>query len=140
MQPLPNDGEETVVPLAEERVIIGKRAVEGDRVRVSVTTETVEERVRETLRSRRVEVDRVPIGREVTETPPSRQEGDVLIVPVVEEVLVVERRLMLKEEVHLRLVDGEEVVELPVARRVQRATVERIPAGPADAPAAVATD
>ena len=35
--------------------------------------------------------------------PPVRREGDVVIVPVMEEVLVVEKRLMLKEELHIRI-------------------------------------
>lgn len=105
---------------------LSKRTVETGRVRVSLTTETVEETLRETLRSRRTEIERVPVGREVSEVPATRQEGDVLIVPVVEEELVVVRRLVLKEEIRLRLVDSEENVEQPVERRVQRATVERL--------------
>ena len=107
------------------------RVVERGRVRVTIATEVLQETVRQSLLSHRVEVVHVPIGRVVTEAPIPRQEGDVHIVPVLEEVLVVERRLMLKEEIHLRLVEGEEVVELPIERRVQRATVERVPAEPA---------
>ena len=48
-----------------------------------------------------VQVERVPINRVVLEAPPSRQEGDTLIVPILEEVLVTEKRLMLKEEVRI---------------------------------------
>ena len=129
MDTLPDHDREVVVPLVEESVSIAKRVVERGRVRVSLTTETLHESVQQSLLSRRVEVVHVPIGRLVTEAPVPRQEGDVHIVPVLEEVLVVERRLMLKEEIHLRLVDSEEVVEIPVERRVQRATVERVPAG-----------
>ena len=46
-----------------------------------------------------MQVERVPVNRFVSGTQPVRQDGDVTIVPVYEEVLVVERRLMLKEEV-----------------------------------------
>ena len=125
---------ETVIPLVEERLQLGKRSVETGRLRISLTTETVEEVVRQALRTRRTEVERVPIGREVSEAPQTRREGDVLIVPVVEEILVVERRLVLKEEIRLRLVDEERIVEQPVQRRVQQATVERVPAGSSDPP------
>ena len=131
---------EEVLPLAEERLLVSKRVVETGRVRVAVTTETAEEVVRDVLRTRRAEVERVPIGREVTEVPQSRQEGDVLIVPVVEEILVVEKRLFLKEEIWLRFIDTEESVEQPVQRRVQRATVERVPPQRTDTPLAGVTE
>ncbi|WP_052402589.1 DUF2382 domain-containing protein [Muricoccus aerilatus] len=132
---LTNGGTEEVIPLVEEVLRFGKRSVETGRVRVSLTTETVEETLRETLRNRRAEVVRVPVGREVSEVPATRQEGDVMIVPVVEEELVVVRRLIVREEIRLRLVDSEESVERPVERRVQRATVERLLPEQANAPA-----
>ncbi|MBP0493184.1 DUF2382 domain-containing protein [Pararoseomonas indoligenes] len=120
-------GAETVLPLVEEVLRIEKRAVETGRVRVSLSTETVEEVLRETLLTREAEVERRPVGRTVTEVPKVRQEGDVLIIPVVEEVLVVEKRLVLREEIHLRLSNAERTVEHPATRRVQRAVVERVP-------------
>jgi stress response protein YsnF len=42
------------------------------------------------------------MGRIVETAPEIRTEGDVTILPVVEEVLVVEKRLVLKEELHIR--------------------------------------
>lgn len=133
---LPTGGRiEEVIPLVEEVLHLSKRTVETGRVRVSLTTETVEETLRETLRSRRTEIERVPVGREVSEVPATRQEGDVMIVPVVEEELVVVRRLVLKEEIRLRLIDSEDTVETPAQRRVQRATVERLLPEQASAPA-----
>ena len=131
---LTEGGVEEILFLAEERLLVGKRIVETGRVRVSTTTETAEELVRETLRTRRAEVERVPLGHEVEVAPQIRQEGDVLVVPVVEEILVVERRLVLKEEIRLRFVDTEMAVEHSVERRIQRATVERLPPHEAAAP------
>ncbi|MBI0539572.1 DUF2382 domain-containing protein [Roseomonas sp. KE2513] len=135
---LPTSGRiEEVIPLVEEVLHVSKRTAETGRVRVSLTTETVEETLRETLRSQRTEITRVPVGREVSEVPATRQEGDVTIVPVVEEQLVVMRRLVLREEIRLHLVDNEESVERPVERRVQRATVERLAPEQATSPAGV---
>jgi stress response protein YsnF len=134
MTVMPDEHTETVIPLAEDVLRVSKRLVETGKVRISLTTETVEETVRETLRTRHAEVERVPIDREVSEVPQARQEGDVMIVPVVEEILVIERRLLLKEEIHLRLVDGEQTLEQSVMRRVQRAMVEHLPVGPAAPP------
>ena len=69
---------------------------------------------------------RVPVGRPVSgEKPEIRTEGDTTIVPVFEEVLVVETRLMLKEELHIRRRATLERVETPVQLRQQDAKVER---------------
>ncbi|MFC7553962.1 DUF2382 domain-containing protein [Pseudoroseomonas wenyumeiae] len=78
-----------MLPLSEEQLRVEKTLLETGRVRVSVRTETVEETVRETLRSRSARVQRVPIGQEIDQAPATREEGGVLIIPVVEEVLVV---------------------------------------------------
>ena len=125
---MPDDPrEEIVLPLAEEMLRVGKRTVETGRVRVSLRTDTVEETVRERLRGRRAEVERVPMGHRVDAVPETREENGVLVIPVVEEVLVVEKRLVLREELRLRFIDEERVAEQRVERRVQRATVERLP-------------
>ena len=127
-----------VLPLVEEALRVGKRRVETGRLRVSVLTETEERLLRETLRTERAEVERVPVGRELAEgeqAPVARREEDgTIVVPVLEEVLVVERRLVLREEIRLRLVPVEEPVEQPVTLRRHRAVVERLP--PSGEPAA----
>ena len=48
------------------------------------------------------------------------------IIPILEEILVVEKRLVLKEEVHVRQSRADETVEVPVTLRLQRAVVERL--------------
>jgi stress response protein YsnF len=124
------DHAETVLPIVEETLHLGKRLVETGRVRVSLSSSVEEEVLRETLLRRHAEVERRPVGRTVTEVPRVRQEGDVVIIPVVEEILVVEKRLVLKEEILLRLISETVEVEQPATRRVQHATVERVPPGP----------
>ncbi len=46
-------------------------------------------------------IERVKVERLIQEPVSQRQEGDTLILPVVEEVLVVEKRLMLREEIRI---------------------------------------
>ena len=123
-----------IIPLLEERLVVGRREVETGRVRVHLTTTTEDAAVREVLREERVEVERVPIGREVATAPAVREEEDgaVLVVPVLEEVLVVERRLVLKEELWIRRVSTNRTSEQNVPLRRQTATVERVPAQPDD--------
>jgi len=120
---------ETVIPLAEETIAISKREVETGQVRVALTTDVEQMVVRETLRGRRVEVERVAVGRTLDEgeaPPETREEGDTLVIPVVEEMAVVVKRLFLREEVRLRFVQTDLSFEQEVDVRRQRATVERV--------------
>ena len=120
---------EVVIPVVEETARIEKRVVEAGRVRVSTHTDTIEQVLRESLRGDAVGVTRVSINRTIAEgevAPQVRDEGGVTIIPVLEEVLVVEKRLVLKEEVHIRRTTSGEDVEVPVTLRRQRAVVERV--------------
>jgi uncharacterized protein (TIGR02271 family) len=131
-------GESVTLPLIAETARIDKVAVETGRVRVSTRTEAVDQVLRETLRSDMVGVTRVPINRTLAEgeTPPvAREENGVTIIPILEEILVVEKRLVLKEEVHVRQTTAVEDVEVPVTLRRQHAEVERTgPDGHANEP------
>jgi uncharacterized protein (TIGR02271 family) len=117
---------EEVIPLVEETASIDKREVVTGRVRVRTVTDTIEELAHADVQRETVEVTRLPIDRMVETAPEIRTEGDVTILPVVEEVLVVERRLVLKEEVHIRRRVTTDTAEVPVTLRKQRVEVERI--------------
>ena len=122
-------GETLTIPVVEETARIETRSVETGRVRVRTHTEALDQVLRETLRSDHVGVTRVPVGRTLAEgeVPPAvRSEGGVTIIPVLEEILVVEKRLVLKEEVHIRQTTAGEDVEVPVTLRRQRAVIERV--------------
>jgi len=116
------------VPLLTEELRIEKRSVSTGKVRVHSVVDVIDEVARATLEEQRVEVTRVPVGREVDEAPSVRSEGDVVIVPILEEVLVVEKRLVLKEELHIRRHVTHENVEVPVTLRRQRGVVEHVAA------------
>ncbi|MFC7054092.1 YsnF/AvaK domain-containing protein [Hansschlegelia quercus] len=119
----------STISLAEEKVRLTKRKVETGRVRVSTYTETTEKLVSDILRSEDVELTRVAFDRPISDgedLPQVRVEGDLTIIPVIEEILFVEKRLVLKEELHLRRVTTEDEVEIPVTLRRQHALVERV--------------
>ena len=71
----------------------------------------------------------MPIDREVEAAPAVRTAGDTTVVPVLEEVLVVEKRLVLKEEVRIRRITRSDEVETTVPLRRQRAVVTLHDAG-----------
>ena len=116
-----------VIPLAEETLSVGKRQVETGRVRfrteVTERTQPVDEPLLRTeVSTRRVEVN------EFVDTPPAvRYEGDTMIVPILEEVLVVEKRLRVKEEVYITTVQTEHHAPQTVTLRAETLVEERLP-------------
>lgn len=113
------------LPLAEEQAEISKRTRTTGIVRVDkVVRETVQP-IEATLDSEIVEVRRVPVGRLVDGPVPDRRNGDTLIVSVMEEVLVVEKRLRVVEEIHLVRRRTAEVVRDDIPLRREEVRVER---------------
>lgn len=123
---------EETLQIVNETASLEKRDRLTGRVRVSTRTEVTDELVSAALESNEVEVTRLPINRQVDVAPPMRSEGNVTIVPVVEEILVVEKRLVLVEEIHIRQVTTTQSVEVPVSLRKQHAEIERddVPSSP----------
>ena len=120
--------DEVVIPVLHETIHIGKRRVESGRVRVHKTVSERDEAVEVVLKRQDLEVERVPVGRVVDRAPAPREEAGTLIVPVIEEVVVVEKRLMLKEELHIRRKNTERTVRETVRLRAETASVEHVPA------------
>ena len=123
--PLLESDREYKLPIHAETVDVSRRKIEHAVVRAALTTHSRDVAVDEKLNSERVEIERVPIGRIVDAMPPIREEGDTTIIPVVEEMVVVERRLVLKEEVRLRRVKSMERHVETVVVREQKVTVTR---------------
>lgn len=125
------DGEARVIPVVEEQVAV-ERIVTSNRVQVAKTVHERVEMVDESLLSEEVQIERVAINQPLDATQHAqatqvRREGDVLIIPVVEEVLVVEKRLMLKEEVRIRKIQRETHQPQEVRLRREQVDVTRIP-------------
>ncbi|HZY18115.1 MAG TPA: YsnF/AvaK domain-containing protein [Ramlibacter sp.] len=114
------------IPVTEERLEIGREVVDTGRVRLRKQVDEVPAEVKAQLSSEVVEVRRMPVGRVVAEAPAVRQEGDEMVVPVVEERLVTRKELVLVEEI--RLVRRREVREdrLEVTLRREHVRVERL--------------
>jgi uncharacterized protein (TIGR02271 family) len=115
-----------VLPVIEETLDVHTTPVEKGRVRIRKMVHEREELVDPPLLRDEVVVERVPINRVVEGPIPVRSEGDTLIIPLFEEVLVVERRLLLKEEVHLTKRRVETHTPQRVTLRREEAIVERI--------------
>jgi stress response protein YsnF len=117
--------DDLTIPIVEEEATILKRSVETERVSVRTSSEEEQVLVRDEVRREHVAITRVPKDEEVAEAPAIRTEGDVTIVPVLEERLVVEKRLFLVEELHLRRAVEHQAVELTTTLRRTRVEIER---------------
>jgi uncharacterized protein (TIGR02271 family) len=121
---MPEDTGKNRIPIVEERARIEKQTVSTGRVRISSRVENRLETLREELLAQTVAVERVPIDREVDTPPGIRTEGDVLIIPVVEQRLIVEKRWVVTEELHVRRREHIEAVEIPIELRSTHVSVE----------------
>jgi stress response protein YsnF len=116
--------------LVEEHLKVGVAERETGHVRVTTRPESREEQVSVPLEVHNVRVERVPKGVVVEgQEGPRREEGRT-IVPVYEEEIVVTKRLVLREEIHL--IEEREVAQHEETVTLHRdvADVERLPASP----------
>jgi uncharacterized protein (TIGR02271 family) len=115
-----------VLPVLAEALDVQTRRVETGRVRLHKTVQTREVLVDEPLLREEVVIERVPVNRVVEGPIPVRYEGDTMIVSVLEEVLVVETRLRLTEELRITTRRTETHQPVPVTLRREDVTIERV--------------
>ncbi len=120
-----NTGAEEIVPIIEERLIVGKQIVETGKVRLVKSVGEYQEALNEPLAVRTFDIERIALNQPVESAPAVRHEGTTTIYPVVEEQLVLTKRLILKEEVRVTQRDTERRDTQVVTLRREHITVER---------------
>ncbi|MCS0592406.1 YsnF/AvaK domain-containing protein [Massilia norwichensis] len=124
----PNGQDKLVVPVIREEVQVDKRIVDTGRgVRIHKTVAELPCHIDERLLRDEVEVSHVPVDRIVPldAAPATRYEGETLVVPILEEVLVVERRVRIKEELRITRTRREEHHAETVMLKSEQVSVER---------------
>ena len=116
---------DATMALVEEHLTVERRQVETGHVRVRLATDSETVDAGASLFDHGVDIKHVPIGREVSKVPAIRQDGETTIIPVLEEILVVEKRLVLIEEIHVRQTTKQTDVKQPINVRRQRAEIVR---------------
>lgn len=121
------EGQEAlVIPVVEESLVLRKQTLERGAVRVHMTVGEREVVVDEPLAEDRVTVERVAINQPIDKPVRPRVEGDTTIIPVMKEVLLVRKQLMLVEEVRLTKTRVEVRQPQTVILRTEEAHVERV--------------
>jgi uncharacterized protein (TIGR02271 family) len=120
------DKNQVVVPIHAEELSVAKTRVITGQVKVGTVTRESEQLIEELLEHQHIEIERIAIGKQVDKAPPVREEGDTLIIPILEEIVVVERRLLLKEEVRVRRTREKQPYQERVILRKQEAVITRL--------------
>ncbi len=123
------------LPVIDEALHVDKVNLDRGGYRITKHVETREEVVDEMLRNQRVEIERRQIGKqlETGQVPEPRYEGETLVIPVVEEVLVTEKRLLLVEEVRVTRIQGTHRDPQRVILRKEDIEIARVAADPSSA-------
>lgn len=113
------------INVIEEVAHIHKEVVERGTVRISKKVHEANETIKTSLNNEEVQVEKIPVNKYVDSYPEVRYEGETMIVPVIKEVAVVEKKLLLVEEVHIirRTITSQEEQILPL--RHEEIIVER---------------
>lgn len=107
--------DELRVQRTEEELVAGTREREAGSIRVRKRVRTAREHIEVPIRHEEVTVERVPMEGAASEAEIGEDE---VVVPVIEEEVVVQKRPVVKEEVRIRkgVVEDTEVVEEDVRR------------------------
>lgn len=94
----------TVLPIVKEEVQVSTRQVETGSVRIQKRVQTREQLVTVPLVRDQVQVERMPIDRYLERPVEVHYQGDTLVIPVMEEAVIVQKRLLLREEIRITTV------------------------------------
>ena len=120
------DARGLVIPVVEERLEVSSERVETGRVRITKSVEAREVVVDDPLKRESVRVEHVPINQVVTGAVPQvREEGDVTVIPILEERVVTRTELVLVEEVRIHRDHSEYHDPQRVTLRKEVVAVER---------------
>ena len=122
-----DDKQSVVIPVAREEARVARKVVETGVVSVHKVVRERVEVIDEPMLHDEVDIEHVPINRAVDAPEPPREEGNVLVIPVYEEVVTVHRQWVLKEEVRLRRREVESRHREEVVLREEQALIERRP-------------
>jgi uncharacterized protein (TIGR02271 family) len=132
-KPTPPFHEEVTIPVIAEELAVEIQAIERGRIQVFKRIETREEIVNACSVHENIVVERIPFHRLLeSEIPEVLDDGEVLIIPVIEEILITEERPVLKEEIRISKNRVTDTKSEPISLRREIVDIERIEIGSTD--------
>jgi len=113
------------IPVIEEHLSIAKELLTTGVMRVHKSVREHEVAISEPLTVEALHVERVPMNLMVESAPPVRTEGDVTVIPVLEEVLVTTKQIRLVEELRVTKRRSTTLHQENVTLRSEEITVDR---------------
>jgi uncharacterized protein (TIGR02271 family) len=114
------------IDVIQEQAIVDKQVIEKARVRVTKNAKEEKENIDIDVAHEEVEVTKIPVNKYVDTAPEVRFEGNTTIIPVLKEVLVVEKKILLVEEVHITKHTVNNRKQETISLLKEEVTVERI--------------
>jgi len=114
------------INVLEEKAKVEKEFVEKAKVRISKKVSEEAETVTTPVTSEEVKVEKIPVNKLIETAPQARYEGNTMIIPVVKEVAVVEKKLLLVEEIHITKYTVQIQDQQTISLRKEKVEVERI--------------
>lgn len=119
-----------ILPIVEETVTVGKKKRIIGKIVAKTSVVEDEHTIDEPLVCESVDIERLAVDRWVDAPVPVRHEGNTTILSIMEEVVVVEKRWKVVEEIHLTKREAIRHEPQQVVVRRTEATVERLAPDP----------
>jgi uncharacterized protein (TIGR02271 family) len=116
---------EAIINVLKERALIQKNIVEKAKVHIEKKVHHTEETIHIPVVSEEVEIKKIAVNQYVETVPPVRYEGDTIVIPAIKEILIVEKKLLLVEEVYVTKHTNTTSEEKNVMLREEEIIVER---------------
>lgn len=126
------DQGEIVIPVLAESLHVDTATASTGGVRVIKRIVTDQQMLDHHLRTENVEIKRIPMNKVVDGPQPTIQTDDLIIIPVVQEVLKIERQWVVTEEIHVSKSAKVIHVQEPIGVAHEVVTIERLDAASAN--------
>jgi uncharacterized protein (TIGR02271 family) len=120
-----NTNEEIIIPVLAEELHIEKELFESGKVRIVKKINEEKSTVEVSLNHDEVNVERKLINEYVdADTPDVRYEGDTMIVSVLKEVVVVQKKIILVEELRITKIQQQEIYKEDITLKTEHVSIE----------------
>lgn len=113
------------VAVVEEELHVGTEEVTTETLRVRTVVCEDEHVIDEPVRNKRVEIARVPVDRICDQPIPDQQEGDTTVLSLCREIITIQKKYQVYEEVHIRTFYEEDRHREVVRTRRTEAIIDR---------------
>jgi len=120
-----NKKEKEIIRVLKEDIDISKKVIDGRKISLhkSVSTETVSNNI--VLLHDNIRIEHITFNKEVGEIPKIREKGNITIIPVIEEVAVVTKKIILVKEIHITNDQIEKIEHIETLLRKESVTIDK---------------